>query len=237
MSNAIAQVNHILGALPAEEFATVLPDLRFIRLTQGQSIHEPFAPIERVYFPIDSALSLITIMENGTAVESGVVGREGFSAPQLVFGARVPASAMICQVPGQSMVMSADAFRAHLEALPEFKKLILAYMEMLFNFMGQSIACNRLHPLTQRLARWLLATQDRVDRNEFSLTQEFLSIMLGVARSAVTTAASSLQQKGLISYNRGVITILDRARFEDAACECYAVVTDGLNLRISEKVS
>ena len=237
MSHMIARANNILGALPSTEFRSVYEDLKLVNLPQGASIHEPLELIERVYFPLDCVLSLITIMENGDAVESGVVGREGFSAPQLTFGARVPSSAMICQVPGTAMVMRADAFLAHFETLPEFKQLVLAYMEMLFNFMGQSIACNRLHPLSERLARWLLATHDRVGKNEFSLTQEFLAIMLGVARTAVTATASVLQQSGFISYARGVITIVDRKGLEGAACECYAVVTKGLNLALDEKMA
>ena len=237
MNHSAARINHILGALSAVETAAVVGDLRLVHLPQGQVIHEPLEPIARVYFPIDCVLSLITVMENGDAVESSVVGREGFSAPQLVFGARVPSSAMICQVPGRAMVMNADAFRSHLQALPDFNLLIFAYMEMLFNFMGQSIACNRLHTLNQRLARWLLATQDRVGKDEFPLTQEFLAIMLGVARSAVTTTAGAQQQDGLITYTRGVITVLDRTRLEEAACECYAILTKGLNLAKPAKVS
>lgn len=230
-------MNRILGALPIDEFRLLEGDLTHALLPQHKTLYEPGSHIECVYFPLDCVLSLIAMMGNGDAVEVSVVGCEGFSAPQLVFGSRVPVTEMICQVPGRAVMMEAATFCSRFDTLPHFKRLVLAYMESLFNFMGQTVACNRLHTLTERFARWLLATHDRVGKDEFPLTQEFLAIMLGVARSAVTGAAGSFQQAGIIAYNRGVISIVDRARLEDAACECYAVIAKDLNLTFTAKIS
>ena|SRR5579862_1714823 len=237
MNQAAAKSNKILGALSDPEWHQLHTDIRLVRVPQREVVHAPLQPIMLVYFPLDCVLSMITVMENGDAVESGVVGCEGFSAPQLALGARVPESEMICQVPGRAVVMRADSFRTYLDTMPGFRDLVTAYLETLFNAMGQQIACNRLHTLTQRCARWLLATHDRVGSDSFQLTHEFLAIMLGVARTAVTAATGVLQQEGLITSARGVITIVDRARLEDAACECYGIITKGLNLAKPAKVS
>ena len=220
--------NHVLDALPLAEFATVAPSLvRTVLETRGL-IYRPYEAIDHIYFPVDCALSVITAMGNGDSVEICTIGREGFSGSQLIFNARIPETEMICQIGGPADAMPVKDFQQYFDRLPEFRRLAMAFMESLFNFMGQSIACNRLHNLNERCARWLLSTQDRIERDEFYLTQEFLAMMLGTGRPAVTAAAGALQEAGLIRYHRGNLTIVDRAGLERAACECYRITARSL---------
>ncbi len=215
--------NRLLSALPPAELAPIKPSLRLVALKLHMPIYEPGELIERIYFPLNSVLSVVTIMQDGSAVEIGTIGQEGLSGSQLIFGSERPASQMICQMEGEACCMDVEAFRLHLDTRPVFRRLVCRYTEAMFNFMGQSIACNRLHRVNERCARWLLLTQDRIGRDSFYLTQEFLAIMLGTNRPAVTVAASALQEAGLIQYRRGHLTIKDRQGLENAACECYAV--------------
>ncbi len=176
-----------------------------------------------VYFPTTAVLSVLTIMRDGAAVEIGTFGREGLSGAQLVLGGESTPSRLICQVPGDAYRMSVASFLHAFETSATLHRLATRYTEALFNFMGQSIACNRLHGVNERCARWLLLTHDRVDGDEFELTQEFLAIMLGVQRPVVSLAAAALQHAGFIRYRRGHVQVRDRAGLESAACECYEI--------------
>ena len=213
----------ILDALPADEAAAILSDLSLCFLNVRDIVYPAGGRIGQVYFPTGAVLSVLTVMHDGDAVEIGTMGREGLSGAQLIFGGDRAPSQTICQIQGPAHVMAVDDFLKHFKTAPKFRLLAQRYTQALFNFMGQSIACNRLHTVNQRCARWLLLTHDRVNGDEFDLTQEFLAIMLGVNRPGVSIAAGTLQEAGYISYRRGHVNIRDRAGLESAACECYRI--------------
>lgn len=216
--------NWILTALPDEEYARLDPHLMPVTLALRQSIYKPLEPITHIYFPENAMISLVAITSEGASVEVGVVGREGVTG--------IPALLGVDATPNESMVQHADgALKMRAEvAREEFKRggvfqdQILRYVQANTIQISQTAACNRLHSIEERLARWLLMTQDRAASVELMLTQEFLAMMLGVRRAGVTDAAITLQADGYINYKRGHITILDRAGLEEAACECYRIV-------------
>lgn len=220
----------MLDALPAEELAALRPHLRDVSLQAGEILYNPHEMLSEIYFPTTSVLSIILIMQDGAAVEIGTTGREGVSGSiALMLGTVVTPSQMVCQVPGNAKSIPLERFQ---DAVPEgsrLRELTQNYARSSVALMGQSIACNRLHTLIERCARWLLLTHDRVGVDEFSLTQEFLSMMLGVHRPAVSIAAGALQQAGFIRYRRGHLRIVDRDGLESAACECYRVAMGQLN--------
>jgi CRP-like cAMP-binding protein len=181
-------------------------------------------PIEHVYFPENFVGSVISIMADGTAVETATVGREGMVGLPLFLGADRTQAQAFCQVPGEALRMEAGAFREAVGRGGQLAAMLNRYTQALFTFLAQTSACNRLHKIRERCARWLLLTHDRVGRDRFPLTQQFLSQMLGVRRATVTEAAGSLQSAGLIDYSYGQITVTDRLGLEEAACECYAII-------------
>lgn len=179
--------------------------------------------IEYVYFPEDALISVVSVMTDGSAVETATIGDEGVVGLPVFLGTdRTPAQAF-CQVPGQAYRLESDAFRRELARPGGLRDALSLYTQALFTQVAQSSACNRLHTMRERCARWLLQTHDRVGRDEFPLTQQFLSQMLGVRRATVTEAAGGLQADGLITYEYGRITIRDRRRLEAASCECYEI--------------
>lgn len=193
-------------------------DLRAVVFEQGE-------PIEWVAFPVSGVWSLISVMEDGRSVEVATVGNEGFVGLPVFLRATLTSShRAIVQIPGRAVTFGAAAFLDLSNSGGEFQAALQRYAQALITQIAQSAACNRVHALEQRCARWLLLTHDRVDGDEFPLTQEFLGQMLGVGRQAVNEAAQSLQAAGLIHYTRGSITVLDRAALQGAACECYDVV-------------
>jgi CRP-like cAMP-binding protein len=204
----------------------IAPHLERGVLTNDSILYRSGEALTRVYFPITCVLSAVTIMRDGTGVEIGTIGREGIGGVQAALHVlRIP-SELVCQIRGDALSMPVQAFTSLVAELPAFRRVVNAYTQSLMNFMAQSIACNRLHTLTERCARWLLMTRDRVGEDHFFLTQEFLAYMLGVRRSGVTVAAGLLQQAGFIAYRRGHIAIVDPQGLESAACECYRVVAD-----------
>lgn len=216
--------NRLLAALPTEEYQRLLPKLETVPLNFKQILYDINEPIEYVYFPNNAVASLLTIMENGDAVEVGTVGNEGMVGLPVFLGAdRIPGQAF-AQVPGDGMRMRADVFKREVVQGTPLFNLLQRYTQALFNQISQSAACNRLHSIEERLCRWLLMTHDRVGEDYFPLTHEFLGQMLGVRRAGVSVAAAILQKAGYIRYSRGKITILDRAGMEDSACECYRIV-------------
>jgi CRP-like cAMP-binding protein len=215
--------NHLLDALTEQDRAALLPGLEHIPLVNEASVYEPNERIETVYFPTSGIISMISAMENGS-VEVGTVGREGMAGlPVMLHTDSMPTRAFV-QVKGEAMVMPTERFREAMQASPAFSRLLYRYAQALFDQVAQSVACNRLHVLEERCARWVLMTADRVGDTNIHLKHEFLAEMLGVHRPAVTLAARALQRAGLIRYARGVIDVLDRAGLEAASCECYAVV-------------
>lgn len=216
--------NQLLAALPPKEYSRLVAYMEVVPIEFKQEFYLPNQPIEYVYFLNDGVASMLTVMTDGLAIEVATVGNEGMVGLPVFLGVdRVPGECFM-QVAGSGFKMRADAFKTHVTADSQLYNLLQRYTQTLFNQIAQSAACNRLHSIEQRMCRWLLMTADRVDTNTFSLTQEFLSIMLGVNRSTVSLNASILQKAGLINYTRGQITILDRPGLENITCECYQVV-------------
>jgi CRP-like cAMP-binding protein len=194
-------------------------------------IYDAEETIDFVYFPLDAVLSIVARMEDGAEIEIGTIGREGMSAFPLLMGASSTANVCYCQVRGSAIKLPASVFHELTASDRIFRQRLDRYLQAYVNMLGQLAACNRLHSIYARCARWLLMTRDRVDIDDFPLTQEFLAMMLGTDRSGVAIAAGTLQRAGFIQYTHGRITILDRSGLEDAACECYAVARrqfDGL---------
>ncbi len=188
-------------------------------------IYEPDVRIDDVYFPIDCVLSVVTRMKDGGQIEVGTIGREGVSAIPLLLGAKTTANECYCQVPGFAVRIDATLFQS-LRANLKFSQLLDRYVQSYVNMLGQLAACNRLHHVYERCARWLLMTYDRVGSAKIRLTHEYLAMMLGTQRSGVTIAAATFQKAGFIEYAHGVITLLDRAGLADASCECYEVARE-----------
>lgn len=220
------RTNRVLAALPQEELEILRPDLEPVPLRLKQSLYAANRPIECVYFVHRGVVSMVTQMKDGAAVEIATIGPEGAAGLPLFLRATTMASEAFVQVPGEAAQIEAGAFRRALERCPQLHRLLLRYALALVGLIAQSSACNRVHAVEERCARWLLMTHDRVHEASFPLTQEFLAQMLGVRRPTVSIAAGMLQRAGLIHYVRGVITVLDRPGLEAASCECYRVVRD-----------
>jgi len=216
--------NRLLAALPRDVLEQILPLLTHVPLPTGMVIYEPRQRIADVYFVLTGIISMVCEMREGT-VEVGTVGREGMTALPIVLGADTMPSRAFVQVPGEALRMPADDLVRAMEESPKLRRLIYRYVLALFDQTAQHAACNRLHGLEERCARWLLMTHDRVDGDTLQLKQQFLAEMLGVHRPAVTLAAGALQKAAIIRYSRGKVTVLDRAALENASCECYAIAT------------
>jgi CRP-like cAMP-binding protein len=216
--------NRLLAALPSDDFARLWPRLEAVELPLRQVLHAPGKPIATVYFPETGWLSLLAYMEDGDAAEVGVIGREGFVGLPVLHGTDQEDVETMVQCPGTALRMDVQAFREALEHLPSLRSLLLRYAQVHHGQVVRTAACNGRHHIDQRLARWLLMAHDRAEGDDFPMTHEFLSMMLGVRRAGVTVSAGTLQKVGHIQYGRGRITITDRPGLESAACECYGVV-------------
>ena len=215
--------NRLLGLLPPSDYARLRPHLQRIPLTYRQSLYRARKPIGFVYFIETGVGSLVNTMANGEAAEVGTIGNEGMVGLPLVWGDdRAPTSVYV-QVPGVGLRMKATLFTQELAHSASMRAVMLRYGHAFFNQVAQSAACNHFHSIQQRCCRWLLMTHDRMQSDQFLLTQEFLAMMLGVQRTGVTTAAGGLQRAGLIRYKRGNVTIVDRRGLERRSCECYRV--------------
>ncbi len=216
--------NRILRSLDPAVYQEMLPHLELVRFPLGKVVLEPGQMLETVYFPNHGVLSMLTVLENGDLVEIATIGNEGMADLSVFLGLKISSSRLLCQVPGDTLCMATDAFLRLVEQNSELREALGGYMVSMFIQVSQSAACNRLHPVEERCARWILMTHDRVDSDSFPLTQDFLASMLGVRRPSVSVAAGILQKAGLLSYSRGRMTVLDRGGLEAAACECYAIV-------------
>ena len=215
--------NRLLGLLPLRDYERLRPHLRRIPLEYRQSLYRANKPIGFVYFIESGVGSLVNTMRNGQAAEVGTIGNEGLVGLPLVLGDdRAPTSVYV-QVPGAGLRMRASLFKRELAQSASMRAVMLLYAHAFFNQVAQSAACNHFHPIERRCCRWLLMTHDRMQSDEFLLTQEFLAMMLGVQRTGVTVAASALQDAGLIRYRRGHVTIIDRRGLIRRSCECYGV--------------
>jgi len=218
------QANNILAALPGSKFEKFANKLREVPLKSGHVLYEPEDHIEHVYFPTEGIISLLTAFGDGGTVEAGVIGREGMLGTAVVMGAKTTPHQALVQAEGNALKMAARDLKAVVAKDGLLLDLLLHFTNALFTQVAQTAGCNRAHTLEQRLARWLLLTHDRVQQNEFALTQDFLSRMLGVRRAGVSVAANTLREKRVIDYRRGKVIVLDRSGLEDASCECYSIV-------------
>jgi CRP-like cAMP-binding protein len=218
--------NRLLAALPAREYTRLLPKLEEVSLTYGENIYESGEIIRRVYFPTRGIISLLTAVEERSLLEVGIVGNEGMSGLALFLGVKTSNNRAIVQGEGFAMRMKAADFLAECENGGSLPNILRRYTHSLLTQISQSAVCYRFHPIEARLARWLLMTSDRMNTNEFQITQEFLSNMLGVRREGVNKSAVILQRQHLISYSRGSIAITNRAGLEAASCKCYGIIKD-----------
>jgi CRP-like cAMP-binding protein len=216
--------NRLLASLPREPLGQILPSLTHVQLSAGMVIYEPKVPITHAYFVLTGIISLVSEMREGT-VEVGTVGCEGMTGIPIVLAADTMPSRAFVQVPGEALRITAEDLMRGMEEVPEFRRLVYRHVLAMFDQTAQHAACNRLHALEERCARWMLMTHDRVEGDVLLLKQQFLAEMLGVHRPAVTLAAGALQRAGIIRYSRGKVTVLDRTALENAACECYSIVT------------
>jgi CRP-like cAMP-binding protein len=216
--------NRILASLPSSSYGRLLSRMEVVPFPRRQSLSEPYKPVSHVYFPRNGVASIVTRMAEGGIIEVATIGNEGLVGLSAYFGdGRFPMEIFV-QIPGEAVRMEADTFRQEVRADEAFAIVIRRYTQALLVQIGQSFACNRVHPIDQRCARWLLMSHDRVLREEVDLTQEFLAEMLGVRRAGVTQAAGVLRRRKLIDYRRGKIRIVDRKGLEKAACECYRFI-------------
>jgi CRP-like cAMP-binding protein len=215
--------NRLLGLLLPRDYQRLRPHLHRIPLEYRQSLYRANRPIEFVYFIESGVGSLVNTMKNGDAAEVGTIGNEGVVGLPIVFGDNRAPTNVYVQVPGAGLRMRATQFKKELARSASMQAVMLRYAHAFFNQVAQSAACNQFHSLQQRCCRWLLMTHDRMQSDEFLLTQEFLAMMLGVQRTGVTIAASALQRAGLIRYTRGNVTILNRRGLMYRSCECYGV--------------
>ena len=218
--------NHLLAALPKEEFVRLEPNLELISLPLGKVIYESGDKMTHAYFPTTAIISMLYIMENGGTAEIGIAGNNGLIGTPLFMGGESTSSRAVVQSTGDAIRIKAKALQIEFERGGLFQKLLLRYTQTLMTQISQTAVCNRLHNVDEQLCRWLLINHDQLETNKLVMTQELIANMLGVRREGVTIAAGKLQEKGLIKYARGTIKMLDRKGLEDAACECYQVVMD-----------
>lgn len=223
-SNHKYSFNRLLAALPPSAYASIIPQLEIVNLDFKQVLYEPGQQIPYVYFPINSLISLFTVMTDGTAAEVGMVGNEGMLGIVVFLESNATAFRAIVQIPGEAMRMKADVFKEAVNQISSLSSLLHCYTYTLIIQIALSAACNIYHTVEQRCCRWLLTMHDSASSDEFLITQDFLSQMLGVRRASVTEVAGKLQKAGLISYSRGQMQIINRSSLEASACDCYALV-------------
>jgi len=213
----------VLAALPTADYNRIVPPLEVVPLPLKQILHQPGALISDVYFPDGGFCSELTLLADGQMVEVATIGREGVVGLLGLSDNGPPTSVTMVQAAGAGVKMPAALFRLEMNRRGAFFDLVSRYRVALVRIIMQSTACNAVHTVEERLARWLLTAQDHVGTNTFPLTQEFVAMMLGVTRPTVSQVAATLQRAGLITYHRGLVTIVDRERLEAAACECYRI--------------
>jgi CRP-like cAMP-binding protein len=218
--------NRLLAALPPHEFGRIRPALQEISFSLGQVVYEFGGHLDYVYFPTTAIVSLLYTMENGATAEMGLTGNDGVVGIALFMGGGTMPNRAVIQSSGGALRMTAKVLQDEFARGGKFQGLLLRYTQALITQISQTAVCNRLHSVEQQLCRWLLLSHDRVPADELVMTQELIGDMLGVRREGVTLAAGRLQTEGAISYVRGHITILDRAKLEQSVCECYKVVRD-----------
>jgi CRP-like cAMP-binding protein len=216
--------NKILLSISDKEYDLIHPHLEFLNMPPHLSLYEPGQPLEFVHFPNTGMVSLVIATQDGKTVEVGEVGREGFAGTQAAVGINTNQVREIVQIAGDGFRVRLGALKSVLQSAPGLQRILTRYAVVQGMQFAQTAACNRLHNVEQRLARWLLITQDRVDSATLAITHDFLATMLGTDRPTVSLAAGILQDKQIIEYTRGAVRILDRTKLEDCTCECYGVI-------------
>ncbi len=216
--------NRLIAALPEEEYARLAPHLSRVRFEAQQVLYELDQVVEYLYFPETALVSLLNVLSDGTTVEVGVVGTEGLVGIWPLLGGELATTQALVQIGGQALRVRADLLKEEFRRGGLLQTLLLRYTRTLMMQIAQTAACNSLHNVDQRLARWLVMAKLRVESDKLPLKQEFIAHMLGTRRAGISEAASLLQDAGLIRYSRGHIMILDFKGLEDASCECYQIV-------------
>jgi CRP-like cAMP-binding protein len=218
------QQNHILAALPQPERERLFPYLKLVSLPLGTALYESGDMLRHIYFPTDAIVSLLYVLKDGASAEIAVVGNDGAIGVALFMGGETTTNRAVVQSAGSAYQMTGVRLKEEFERHGELLHILLRYTQALITQMAQTAVCNRHHSVEQQLSRWLLLSLDRLSSAELTMTQELIANMLGVRREGVTEAAGKLQKLGVITYQRGHITVLDRPRLEQLCCECYAVV-------------
>ncbi|HEV8061649.1 MAG TPA: Crp/Fnr family transcriptional regulator [Gemmataceae bacterium] len=216
----------LLARLSASEFQRLSPRLKLVSLDFNAVLYEPRALVDYVYFPLSGVVSAVALMLDGTAIEVATIGHEGMVSIGAFIGVESSADRMVVQVPGEALRMATTDLQSETRSDSPLRRLLIRYHGAFLKQISQAVACNGLHPIQQRCCKWILMTRDRVNADEFPLTQEFLSHMLGVRRASVTEVLRPLQDANLIRNWRGNVTVLDRKNLEAAACECYRITKE-----------
>lgn len=224
MATHTPQQNHLLAALPAPVKERLFSHMEWVELPLGKVLYESGGTMRHVYFPTDSIISLLYVMESGASAEISVVGNEGLVGIALFMGGESTPSRAVVQSGGHAYRLPGPLLKDEFSRHGELLQLMLRYTQALITQMAQTAVCNRHHSIDQQLCRWLLLSLDRLPSNKLTMTQELIANMLGVRREGVTEAAGKLQRQGVIEYSRGHITVRDRQKLEELSCECYAVV-------------
>jgi CRP-like cAMP-binding protein len=227
-------INKVLLATPDNEYELMRSDLTYIDLPHHLSLHEPTQRIEFVYFPNRGMVSQVVVTKDGRTVEVGVVGKEGYVGAGLAVGVSRSSVREVIQIAGSGFRMMGSALERILRSAPQLQVILNRHTGLQGMQVAQTAACNRLHDIQQRLSRWLLMTQDRVDSALLPITHDFIATMMGTDRSTVSLAASVMQKEGIIEYLRGAVKIVNRRKLEKSSCECYSVIQqfeDDLGLR------
>ena len=239
VSNSNKSDNRLLAALPQQVYQRLEPHLHLVELSQGQILNVVEEPEQYAYFPTNSMISRVVILQNSATTEIGVVGNEGFIGLPIILQSKRTFFSTIVQVGGDGLIIAAVELQKEIARQGALNYLLMHYVQARMIQVGQTAACNRHHKLEQRFARWLLMVRDAVQKNEFLLTHEFISQMLGVRRTGVTEIAVRFQKAGIIKYKRGTIKIIDDQKLEATSCECYRVISqqfsDVLNIPLKDE--
>jgi CRP-like cAMP-binding protein len=216
--------NHILNAVRGEARAFILPHLEKVTLAARQVLYEQGESMVHVYFPTTAVVSLMTVVEEGSSIEISSVGNEGIIGPGVMSNEDTAVARAVAQLPGEALRMKLATFQEAIQQHESLRELVRRSIQILLVKIARAAGCNGLHPVEQRCARWLLSLHDRLETDEFPLTQEFLAEMLGVSRPRINVVAGGMQKAGLIAYARGRVKVLSREKLEAASCGCYASI-------------
>ena len=228
--------NHLLAALPEAEYSQLADKFELVSLKLGHVLYESGDRLNHLYFPTTSIISMLYIMENGGTAEIGIAGNNGLIGYAIFMGGETTSSRAIVQIAGDAVRLKADDAKKVFAAGGIFQDILLRYTQSLITQISQTAVCNRLHSVEEQLCRWLLINHDQLPDNKLVMTQELIANMLGVRREGVSVAATHLQERGVIEYSRGTISILDRKKLEAEACECYQVVMDEYDRLLGEYI-